>query len=129
MHMVADVLSCWVLLQATHLVIGTLGVLDEPNQGADVGLAHLDFHFTQTGQWGQYWSRMQVSDSQDHNRSSRSLGDTHASSNTAAGLIFQWSSAHLDRGHISKQHTVGGDFISGGFLNTDMAICAAAESV
>lgn len=48
-------------LQATHLVVGTLGVLDEPIQAAEVAPARLDFDFTQAGKWGEYWTKMQVS--------------------------------------------------------------------
>jgi hypothetical protein len=48
------------LLQATHLIIGTMGVLDVPSEFESSEPVRMDFDFTQHAKWGEYWSKMQV---------------------------------------------------------------------
>jgi hypothetical protein len=48
------------LLQATHLIIGTMGVLDVPSEFESAEAVRMDFDFTQPTKWGEYWSKMQV---------------------------------------------------------------------
>jgi hypothetical protein len=48
------------VLQATHLIIGTMGVLDVPSEFESAEPVRMDFDFTQPAKWGEYWSKMQV---------------------------------------------------------------------
>jgi hypothetical protein len=54
------VLLLLLLLQATHLIIGTMGVLDVPSEFESAEPVRMDFDFTQHAKWGEYWSKMQV---------------------------------------------------------------------